>query len=490
MEAVKRCHAVSCRLGYRMRRCTVASLRMELRTAQKAVDDTRQVIQSATHLAADWQQRRQTDCLLAALVQHAASPCLSTVHFWDETGIPSSTRGVGACEAAPVDGTTSLAVACDAQLHTRSKVLDDETGIPSSTWGVGAFEAAPVDGIASLTAACDAQLHTRSKTFGDETEIPSSTWGEGKEQLNDLLGALAYDTPAVPLSATGTRQLRDTGMQTDHFLRCQVHALSCSKSTENPKHDLAEPFELRLSVAGPELDNSVGLIACNDPSLRAKITVKDTNLCFGEAHWTTKQLYTGPSVDCKLSTDEVLAMSKRIVNARSAHSPAPDKDWDDAGSEASTEAASSLGGPSSSATELSGCENDHFGREPASQEVLSRRRLAKARRSPGTATLRGRNNDATDARTAASGSSPKGVAISATLFGSGNLPTVQEEERDPRTEDKDRDQRTADFQATHALLQNTPLKIYCFKHTELYMQALELERFLERRRSGCDDTAA
>eukprot|EP00929_Paragymnodinium_shiwhaense_P056057 TRINITY_DN28062_c0_g1_i1.p1 TRINITY_DN28062_c0_g1~~TRINITY_DN28062_c0_g1_i1.p1 ORF type:complete len:479 (-),score=31.74 TRINITY_DN28062_c0_g1_i1:459-1754(-) len=317
MEAIKRCTAASCRLGFRMRRSSDAGCRREVRLAQKAVDETCRVIRASIHMSSEARMQGHLDDLLSSLMQR------SPVTHQAEVSMP---------------------------------------------------------------------LKVESET------------------------------------------------QTDHLLRRQVHALTSSKATENPCSDLPERFELRLMVTGPELDNSMGVITCDDSQLKTKIAVKNMDLCFGERLWSSRQLYAGPSVVCRLSTQEILGMSKRILAARGEHSRGVD--WDDGRSEASTEDASSLGYTSSA--ELSGFDSDPPHSDGAAQGTLPRRRFARARRSTGSAVPH-KNDAVTNAGTGTNACD--------------TLPTLAEEDGDP--------------------VRLTPLKIYCFKHTSEYLQTRGACRVLE-----------
>eukprot|EP00929_Paragymnodinium_shiwhaense_P051540 TRINITY_DN25920_c0_g1_i5.p1 TRINITY_DN25920_c0_g1~~TRINITY_DN25920_c0_g1_i5.p1 ORF type:complete len:337 (+),score=43.68 TRINITY_DN25920_c0_g1_i5:75-1085(+) len=271
-----------------------------------------------------------------------------------------------------------------------------------------------------------------------------------ERQLEDLLGALALNASAATRCAT---HQCDAGSQTDHRLHKHVHALACSKGTDNPTDDLVDPFELRLLVTGPELDNSANVVSCASPAIRSIIKVKGMNLCYGELYWTSRQLYAGRTVECKLSTAEVLAMSKRIFAARGISDmhtaeKSSAKDWDDSCSEASTTAASSLSCPTTS-TELSGSDGEQPSRRRASQEALSHRRLARARRS-----TRGLP---TYSKSEANSASPTCVEHK-------SLPTVAEEERDKPLVLTETLMTLEDFETLHDLLQSTRLKTYVFTH--------------------------
>eukprot|EP00929_Paragymnodinium_shiwhaense_P007341 TRINITY_DN11124_c0_g1_i2.p1 TRINITY_DN11124_c0_g1~~TRINITY_DN11124_c0_g1_i2.p1 ORF type:complete len:513 (-),score=122.21 TRINITY_DN11124_c0_g1_i2:251-1669(-) len=247
----------------------------------------------------------------------------------------------------------------------------------------------------------------------------------------------------------------DSGTQTEHLLRSRIHALALSKGTDS-NQDFEEHFELHLKLAGPELNDSVDTISCNDPGIQAKITVNGKKPCFGELLWTTRLLKANPTVEYTLSTTEVLEMSKYIISARGKHTfeaagALKAHDWDDASSEASTEVASSLGCPLSAA-ESSGIESDHSARERAPQGVLAHRRIARVRRHAG------------------------GVASSNRAAKAGNedtvekkhtsLPAVLEEDTTrPRPNDSfgysDETKKTPlDFEALHAGLQKAQLKVY------------------------------
>eukprot|EP00929_Paragymnodinium_shiwhaense_P100369 TRINITY_DN6262_c0_g1_i1.p1 TRINITY_DN6262_c0_g1~~TRINITY_DN6262_c0_g1_i1.p1 ORF type:complete len:339 (+),score=50.05 TRINITY_DN6262_c0_g1_i1:139-1155(+) len=282
-----------------------------------------------------------------------------------------------------------------------------------------------------------------------------------EKQLVDLLGALTQSAPAAACKDSVMHQ-KDSGSQTDHLLRSQVHALALSKGTDNPTQDLVDTFELRLLVAGPELDNSVGIVSCANSAISAKITVKGMNLCFGELFWTSRQLNAGRTVECKLSTAEVLAMSRRITAARGVSAlhtadKISAKDWDDTCSEASTTATSSLS-CSISAAELSGSECEHTSRSQASQGELAQRRFARARRSArGPADCR---KDEVDIVNTADGAH-KG------------LPTVAEEERSRLPEPAERRITMDEVDALHDILKNAQLKTYVFTHNlEWYIRPL------------------
>eukprot|EP00929_Paragymnodinium_shiwhaense_P056059 TRINITY_DN28062_c1_g1_i1.p1 TRINITY_DN28062_c1_g1~~TRINITY_DN28062_c1_g1_i1.p1 ORF type:complete len:339 (+),score=27.96 TRINITY_DN28062_c1_g1_i1:33-1049(+) len=310
----------------------------------------------------------------------------------------------------------------------------------------------------SSVAHCRRELRAAQRVVDNSRQVILATAqltaaARAEGQLDDLLNSLIPDVPVLPLSATGAQltfpswdagfaasdtgsldmdasqeyqqsrpteffqlddeERYDTSTQTDHLLRCRLHALAFSKGTENPEHELAGTFKLNLSVVGPELDNSVGKVSCSDPVLRAKIIVEGAHLCSGTLRWTTKELLTGPSVECKLSTNEVLTMAKRISDARSTRGYFG-RDCDDACSEASTGDASSLGYTSSA--ELSGFDSDFPPSDRAAQETFPRRRFARARRSAGSAAPR-KNDAATNAGTDTNTCD--------------TLPTLVEEDSDP-----------------------------------------------------------
>eukprot|EP00929_Paragymnodinium_shiwhaense_P063862 TRINITY_DN3195_c0_g1_i3.p1 TRINITY_DN3195_c0_g1~~TRINITY_DN3195_c0_g1_i3.p1 ORF type:complete len:420 (-),score=52.29 TRINITY_DN3195_c0_g1_i3:451-1710(-) len=254
-------------------------------------------------------------------------------------------------------------------------------------------------------------------------------------QLDDLLCALTCDLSAAAPSVTGALQQTNAGTQTDHLLRSQIHALACSRGTDNPKQELAEPFELRLTVSGPELNNSAGVVACSDPLTMSKIKVNGMALCFGELLWTTKQLLSGAVVECKLSTNEVVRMSRRIHSARASRAK-KGNDWDDSCSEASTEAGTSLS-CTLSESEHSGSEAEHSATCTSDQEVLSKRRKTTP----------------------------------------ASLPVVPEEVQEGQ-EDRARDSDALFKKEDLAWCSATPLKRYCFVHTEAYYGGLldELQR--------------
>eukprot|EP00929_Paragymnodinium_shiwhaense_P025990 TRINITY_DN15567_c0_g2_i2.p1 TRINITY_DN15567_c0_g2~~TRINITY_DN15567_c0_g2_i2.p1 ORF type:complete len:388 (+),score=16.60 TRINITY_DN15567_c0_g2_i2:150-1166(+) len=281
------------------------------------------------------------------------------------------------------------------------------------------------------------------------------------KQLGSRLAELIRCTPAAERDGSVMHQ-KDNNTQTDHLLRRHVHALTSSKGTDNPKHDLVDTFELRLMVAGPELDNSAGVVACSNPAIRSKITVQGINLCFGELLWTSKQLNTGSTVECKLSTAEVLTMSRRISAARGifvAHKADQSlaKDCDDAASEVSTATASSLS-RSVSAAEASGTESEHTSRSRASQGELAQRRFARARR-PARELPDGRGNE---------------VDVVNGTGGAGNaLPTVAEEKRSRPLTATGRRITAEEADTLHNLLQKTQLKTYTFTHSlEWYIRPL------------------
>eukprot|EP00929_Paragymnodinium_shiwhaense_P121829 TRINITY_DN9420_c0_g1_i9.p1 TRINITY_DN9420_c0_g1~~TRINITY_DN9420_c0_g1_i9.p1 ORF type:complete len:397 (-),score=40.56 TRINITY_DN9420_c0_g1_i9:548-1738(-) len=385
MEAVRRCHAASCRLGYRMRRSSVASLRMELRTAQKAVDDTMRVIHSASLMAEEHRQ----------------------------------------------------------------------------------------------------QGH-----------------------LDDLLSALSQPSSATRLEENQETQAKNAGSQTDHLLRSQVHGLACSKGTDNPNPDFVDQFELCVTVVGPELDNTAGIISGIDPNIRSKVTVNGMDLCHGELHWTTRQLLTSPSVECKLETWEVLEMSRRILAARK------ERYWKEIGmdgnrSVASTRAGSSVG-RSIPESDLSDIEPDHSVDDGDEQETQPLRKKLKTAHTLLPAVLEEVHNGV------ASLDDPEEER--STLAGTGDstrLGTASLTRHTP-----------ADLRTLHECLQDMALKIYSFQHSKEYLQArtcccgtilydipelygkflmrseakhsnqevakLELDKFLERkgRLPGCEGTKA
>eukprot|EP00929_Paragymnodinium_shiwhaense_P121826 TRINITY_DN9420_c0_g1_i6.p1 TRINITY_DN9420_c0_g1~~TRINITY_DN9420_c0_g1_i6.p1 ORF type:complete len:420 (-),score=33.99 TRINITY_DN9420_c0_g1_i6:611-1870(-) len=333
MEAVRRCHAASCRLGYRMRRSSVASLRMELRTAQKAVDDTMRVIHSASLMAEEHRQ----------------------------------------------------------------------------------------------------QGH-----------------------LDDLLSALSQPSSATRLEENQETQAKNAGSQTDHLLRSQVHGLACSKGTDNPNPDFVDQFELCVTVVGPELDNTAGIISGIDPNIRSKVTVNGMDLCHGELHWTTRQLLTSPSVECKLETWEVLEMSRRILAARK------ERYWKEIGmdgnrSVASTRAGSSVG-RSIPESDLSDIEPDHSVDDGDEQETQPLRKKLKTAHTPLPEVLevvvQEEDEDHLPAAT------PLEPAERAVL----SVSSLKRYEFF-HTEKYRLRCRIAAFEEVHICMQNTQLKTYRFLHT-------------------------
>eukprot|EP00929_Paragymnodinium_shiwhaense_P063866 TRINITY_DN3195_c1_g1_i1.p1 TRINITY_DN3195_c1_g1~~TRINITY_DN3195_c1_g1_i1.p1 ORF type:complete len:496 (-),score=72.64 TRINITY_DN3195_c1_g1_i1:130-1404(-) len=205
-------------------------------------------------------------------------------------------------------------------------------------------------------------------------------------RLDGLLHSLRQ--PAAAPLREKPPVVRDSASQTEHRLHSQIHAITCSKGTDNPDQDFVSHFDLCLTVAGPELDNTSNVIACSDPTLRSKITVKGKNLCFGELAWTTRRLTVASLVECKLETKEILEMSKRIQATRRKHiwkenlhstimeGEAGKRTDGDSGSEASTDAGSSLCytlsdvEPSNSESETSSCDNAEHAAPSQSRRTL------------------------------------------------------------------------------------------------------------------------
>eukprot|EP00929_Paragymnodinium_shiwhaense_P007340 TRINITY_DN11124_c0_g1_i1.p1 TRINITY_DN11124_c0_g1~~TRINITY_DN11124_c0_g1_i1.p1 ORF type:complete len:550 (-),score=110.40 TRINITY_DN11124_c0_g1_i1:234-1763(-) len=249
----------------------------------------------------------------------------------------------------------------------------------------------------------------------------------------------------------------DSGTQTEHLLRSRIHALALSKGTDS-NQDFEEHFELHLKLAGPELNDSVDTISCNDPGIQAKITVNGKKPCFGELLWTTRLLKANPTVEYTLSTTEVLEMWKYVFSARGAHArdtteALKARDWDDSCSEASTEVASSLGCPPSAA-ESSDAESvlfqDPLARNRAPPEVLTQRRIARVRRRASGASLSKKDETGSELTTENKHT---------------HLPAVLEEDNvPPRQNDSfnyaDTEHTPLDFETLHRNLQNAQLKVY------------------------------
>eukprot|EP00929_Paragymnodinium_shiwhaense_P066374 TRINITY_DN3328_c0_g1_i10.p1 TRINITY_DN3328_c0_g1~~TRINITY_DN3328_c0_g1_i10.p1 ORF type:complete len:435 (+),score=78.37 TRINITY_DN3328_c0_g1_i10:132-1436(+) len=286
---------------------------------------------------------------------------------------------------------------------------------------------------------------------------------------------------------TDALQKKDADSQTDHLLRSQVHALACSRGTANPKLDLDVPFELHLLVEGQEFDNVTGVFSGALSDNGPKITINGEPACYGERLWGTWQLSASDTVECTLSTDDVLNMANLILDARNTKALYKPKDsfaknWDDNLSDTSTEVASSLG-CTLYMEESSSFENDHgdhFSRTRASQEVLSQRRRARVRRRTrgDNACLPAVLEDSSVLRSGASvdhlGSAVVGELGNHTSSGlhSEDSDTMLHSLQGAALKVYNFKHTEQHFVALHRSLQGTSLKVYNFKHSEQYFAAL------------------
>eukprot|EP00929_Paragymnodinium_shiwhaense_P087720 TRINITY_DN4785_c0_g1_i1.p1 TRINITY_DN4785_c0_g1~~TRINITY_DN4785_c0_g1_i1.p1 ORF type:complete len:665 (-),score=172.29 TRINITY_DN4785_c0_g1_i1:156-2150(-) len=325
----------------------------------------------------------------------------------------------------------------------------------------------------SSDAGCRRELRMAQRAVDDTSRVIQASFYMSavvrkQGQLDNLLCALMQHSPVASRGDDLAPQKKDFGSQTDHLLRSQVHALTSSKATENPSQDLPNRFELRLMVTGPELDNSSGVIACSDPKIKAKIKVEGMDLCFGELLWSIRQLCTGPSVECKVSTQEVLEMSKRILAARGEHSWKAD--LDEVGSEVSTDVASSLGHAYTS-EDICGLESDDSLRPRPPHNVLASRRIARARRRAG---CRPHSEDAQGGATLRRGERGTGEAKDESTYTDlFSVPESRTHLDDALAEGGSEDNHKRDNFNEHEYLRNTSLKTYRFIKTKKEKGAMD-----------------